>query len=101
MQELSKKLRALREVHGYKQEFVGNHLRISQTGYSKIEVGEVDLSIRHLEKLAELYKITPEQLLNWNGKISINTILNNENVVATNSSTNNVVPIQDSMKKTE
>ena len=78
---------------------MGNHLGISQTGYSKIEVGEVDLSIRHLEKLAELYKITPEQLLNWNGKISINTILNNENVVATNSGTNNVVPIQDNMKK--
>lgn len=85
MQNLPNKLRTLREVHGYKQEFVGNHLGISQTGYTKIEVGEVDLSIRHLEKLAELYKITPEQLLNWNGKISINTIQNNENVVVTNS----------------
>lgn len=64
---------------------MGNHLGISQTGYSKIEVGEVDLSIRHLEKLAELYKISPEQLFSWDGIISINTIQNNENVVVTNS----------------
>jgi transcriptional regulator with XRE-family HTH domain len=101
MQNLPNKLRTLREVHGYKQEFVGNHLGISQTGYSKIEVGEVNLSIRHLEKLAELYKISPEQLFSWDGIISINTIQNNENVVVTNSGTDNSSPVEDLMKKPE
>lgn len=37
MNDLVDKLRILRKKHGYKQDFVGKHLGISQTGYSKIE----------------------------------------------------------------
>jgi transcriptional regulator with XRE-family HTH domain len=101
MQNLTNKLRTLREVHGYKQEFVGNHLGLSQTGYSKIEVGEVDLSVKHLQKLAELHQISPEQLLGWDGKVSINTIQNNENVVVTNHGTYNANPVEDRLKNME
>lgn len=101
MQDLLNKLRTLREIQGYKQDFVGKHLGISQTGYSKIENGEVDLSVKHLQKLAELYQISPEHLLGWDGKVSINTIQNNENMVVKNHGIHNANPVETRLKNVE
>lgn len=39
MIELGKKLRTLREIKGYSQEYVANEIDISQRTYSKIENG--------------------------------------------------------------
>jgi transcriptional regulator with XRE-family HTH domain len=85
MRNLGTKLRTLRKIHGYKQEYVGNQLNLSQTGYSKIEVGEVDLTIKHLGKLAELYKTTPDKLLSAdNMTVSIETVNNNDQGIVIN-----------------
>lgn len=49
MQNLGTKLRTLRELHNYKQEYVGSVLGLTQTGYGKIENGDlVNISIKHL-----------------------------------------------------
>jgi transcriptional regulator with XRE-family HTH domain len=48
---------------------------MSQTGYSKIENGEVDLGIKQLQKLAELYNTSPAQILDWDGKVSIDKVI--------------------------
>jgi transcriptional regulator with XRE-family HTH domain len=85
MKNIGSKLRTLRKIHGFKQEYVGNQLGLSQTGYSKIEVGEVEVSITHLQKLAELYKTTPEKLLNTEGMmVSIETVNNNDQGIVVN-----------------
>jgi transcriptional regulator with XRE-family HTH domain len=81
MKNLGTKLRTLRELHNYKQEYVGSVLGLSQTGYGKIENGEVEnISLKHLQGLAELYQVSLEQLLGWDGKISIGTFNNNQGV---------------------
>ena len=77
MHNLPNKLRTLREIHSYKQDFVGKYLGISQTGYSKIEIGEVDLTIKHLQKLAELYHTTPQHILSWDGSLAFGEVINN------------------------
>lgn len=75
MKELGIKIKTLREFHRYKQEYVASILGISQSGYSKIENGETSkISLLHLQKIAELYKLTIEQLFGWDGKININTV---------------------------
>jgi transcriptional regulator with XRE-family HTH domain len=75
----------LRKIHGFKQEYVGSQLGLSQTGYSKIEVGEVDLSVSHLQKLADLYNTTPEKLLNNEGMmVTIETVNNNDQGIVVN-----------------
>lgn len=76
MNDLIDKLRTLRKTHGYKQDFVGKYLGQTQAGYSKIESGEVKISIKQLKKLAELYNTSSEDILIWNGKISTNDIIN-------------------------
>lgn len=85
MDYLGPKLRTLRKIHGFKQEYVGNLLGLSQTGYSKIEVGEVDLTLKHLEKLADLYNTTPDKLLSAdNMMVSIETVNNNDQGIVVN-----------------
>ena len=85
MQNIGPKLRTLRKIHGFKQEYLGNLLGLSQTGYSKIETGEVDINIKHLNKLAELYNITPDKLLSAdNMTVSIETVNNNDQGIVVN-----------------
>lgn len=75
MNDLSAKIRSLREFHQYKQEYVASVLGISQSGYSKIENGEIwNVNLQHILKIAELYKLSPEQLFGWDGKINIHTV---------------------------
>ena len=75
MNDLGTKLKALREVENYKQDYVAKILGITQSGYAKIEKGNVsNISLKHLQKLAELYEITIEQLFGWDGKINIGTV---------------------------
>jgi transcriptional regulator with XRE-family HTH domain len=87
MEEIGIKLRALRELHHYKQEYIGDYLGIGQSAYSRIENGKPDnISLGHINKLAELYKISPEQILGWDGKINIGTV----NGVGVNQGTTNI-----------
>ncbi len=78
------KLRALRELHNYKQEYLGDFLGIGQSAYSRIENGKPDnLSLGQITKLAYFYKVTPEQLLGWDGKINM-VLENGEDVNKSN-----------------
>lgn len=78
---VSFKLKALRELNNFSQEYIAQKLEISQAAYSKIENGSTQLSLEHLTKLSELYKLTPNDLLGWNDKWHIGEI-NNSNGVA-------------------
>ncbi|AFK03333.1 helix-turn-helix domain protein [Emticicia oligotrophica DSM 17448] len=75
MNNINTKLRTLRELHNYKQDYVATVLGITQSGYAKIENGDIgNVSLKYLQKLAKLYELNLEQLLDWNGKINIDTI---------------------------
>lgn len=56
----NKIMRLLRESNGYSQEYVGSILGIEQNTYSKLESGQIRLSVDRVRKLAELYSIDPE-----------------------------------------
>lgn len=84
MKKFGFKLRALRELHNYKQEYIGDFLGIGQSAYSRIENGKPDnISLGQISKLAYFYKVTPEQLLGWDGKINL-VLANGEGVSQSN-----------------
>ena len=98
MNHLSHKVRNLREFHQYKQEYVTSVLGISQSGYSKIENGEVaNISLLHIQKIADLYELTLEQLFGWDGKI--NPQAKNGVGMNYNSSENRLKRLEDLMEK--
>jgi transcriptional regulator with XRE-family HTH domain len=65
-QTCSRKLKILRESHDYTQEYVAEVLDISQNAYSLLEKGTTKITLDRLEKLAELYKMPPVELINEN-----------------------------------
>lgn len=60
------KLVELRKQHNYTQEYVSSYIHISRGGYSQYETGKRIPSSESLLKLAELYNINIDQLINQN-----------------------------------
>ena len=54
---MCRRLRALREDSGFTQKHAASWLSISQAAYSRLESGEVELSLNKLILLSELYNI--------------------------------------------
>jgi transcriptional regulator with XRE-family HTH domain len=54
------KLRTLRISRGWSQETVADKINVTQAAYSKLELGQVRLTIDRAKVLAELYKVKPE-----------------------------------------
>ena len=62
MEEIAMKLRRIREIYGYSQEYVADRLGISQPAYWQKENGKRIPSEERLEQIAELYSLTVDDL---------------------------------------
>ena len=58
-----KRIRDLREDKDLTQTEVAQFLGLSQTGYSKYETGDNDIPTANLQKLADFYQTTTDNLL--------------------------------------
>jgi transcriptional regulator with XRE-family HTH domain len=58
MEQIATKVRRLREIYGYSQEYIAFEMGISQAAYSKKETGRTELSFACLEKLAGIYGLS-------------------------------------------
>jgi len=59
------KLRMIRQMKGYKQEYVADKLGMSQTNYSNIESGKTEMKLDVLEKFAEIHGIEAADILQF------------------------------------
>jgi transcriptional regulator with XRE-family HTH domain len=62
MEEMAMKLRRIREIYGYSQEYVADRLGISQPAYWQKENGKRMPSDERLEQIADLYNLTVADL---------------------------------------
>jgi transcriptional regulator with XRE-family HTH domain len=62
-EKLGNKLRSLRKEKNLTQENIASMLKMSSTAYSKIERGEVDISISRIEDLARVFEVPTEKLI--------------------------------------
>lgn len=60
---LCRRIRALREQAGLTQMQVAEALSVSQAAYSRLEKGEIEISMTKLFALGELYGIAPYTFL--------------------------------------
>lgn len=65
MKDLALKIRKLREIHGYSQEYVAYEMGISQAAYSKKENGHTEFSLNCLQKLSSILNIDVVELLHF------------------------------------
>lgn len=81
--QVGSKIRRLRETKGFSQEEMAERLQISRSAYSRIESGETNSWVNHIEKLCENLDIKPEDFF-INSDNNINTNQDNASAVQTN-----------------
>ena len=63
-----KKLKQLRELKNYTQEYMATELGLSTRAYSKIEAGETQLTINRLNEISRVLGIEPMEILGFDHK---------------------------------
>ncbi|MFT4030873.1 MAG: helix-turn-helix transcriptional regulator [Siphonobacter sp.] len=77
MKHILNKIRAIRLEKGFSQEYMGFSLSISQTSYSRIEAGSVNLEVKQLYNIAGVLEVDVELLLGKPENVSIAQRLQN------------------------
>lgn len=88
---ISHKIRKVREIKGFSQEYIAGKLNLSQNAYSRIERGEIHISQEKLIQIASALEVDVEIIKNY----SDSTIFNN----CTNSVILIIIYFQKIMKK--
>lgn len=71
-QLIGEKIRKIRSVKGYNQEYMAKRLSISQRSYSKLERGEVKIDWGRINEVAEILEVDPITLVNGEDVITFN-----------------------------
>jgi transcriptional regulator with XRE-family HTH domain len=66
--EIGNKIKKVRELRNYTQDYMAEKLNMSQAGYSKIERDEVDVNFEKIERISEILGITPSALVGFDEK---------------------------------
>ena len=58
------KIRMIREVRNFSQEYMADKLGIKQNTYSKIENNQIKLTAEMLQKIADVFQVSPMDIMN-------------------------------------
>ncbi|GAB4478820.1 MAG: hypothetical protein OHK0057_30240 [Thermoflexibacter sp.] len=75
---IGNKIKKLRELKNFTQEYMAEALKMSQTGYGKIERDETDINYSRLEQIAEVLGTRVADIVSLDEKLMLN-ITNNAN----------------------
>ena len=74
MENVGQKIRKLRELRNYTQEYMALNLNITQTAYCKIEKEESRLTIDRLKEISEVLDVEPLQLLTFDERLFLPSV---------------------------
>jgi len=78
---IAENIKNIREEKGLKQIEVANHIDVDKSAYSKIEKGIRAVSVEELYKMAQLFNSTTDDILNYDGKIPQEVIIEDKTAV--------------------
>lgn len=67
------KIRKVREIKSFSQEYVANKLSISQSAYSNIENGKTPITDENLNTIASILEVNPEVIKGFNDQVVFNS----------------------------
>ena len=79
---IGNKIKNIRELKNFTQEYMADKLEISQAAYSKLEKGDLKISQDKLNKIAEILDVNLEDIKDFDNK----RILNSYNSIKGNNS---------------
>jgi transcriptional regulator with XRE-family HTH domain len=78
---LADNIKTIREEKNLKQIEVATHIGVDKSAYSKIEKGLRSLTVDELQKMASLFDMTTDQIINFDGKIPKEVVLEDKTAV--------------------
>jgi transcriptional regulator with XRE-family HTH domain len=75
---IGKKIKKLRELKNLTQTHLAQELGITQSAYSKMELGESEVTYGKLEKISTVLGMKPEDIITFNESMVFN-VMNNPN----------------------
>jgi transcriptional regulator with XRE-family HTH domain len=69
---IGEKIRQVRELKGYSQEYISNKLGVSQRAYSKIERNEIKIDWDKITEISKLFEIDPMDLVSFDDNLVFN-----------------------------
>ncbi len=75
--KIGHKIKKLRELRNLTQEHMANSLGLSQGAYSRMELGETEITFSKLEKISEELGMKPEEVIAFNESMVFN-VMNNQ-----------------------
>jgi transcriptional regulator with XRE-family HTH domain len=78
---LADNIKNIREEKSLKQIEVATHIGVDKSAYSKIEKGLRSLTVDELQKMAGLFDMTTDQIINFDGKIPKEVVLEDKTAV--------------------
>ncbi len=76
---ISHKIRKVREIKGFSQEYIAGKLNLSQNAYSRIERGEIHISQEKLIQIASALEVDVEIIKNYSDSTIFNNCTNSGN----------------------
>ena len=89
-ERIGRKIKKIRELRDFTQEYVAYEIGISQGSYSDIERGQTDVSFTALEKIAGVLGVSPTALIEFDDALIINNASNMGHQHAKNTVTYNL-----------
>jgi len=78
---LADNIKGIREEKNLKQIEVATHIGVDKSAYSKIEKGLRALTVDELQKMAQLFNMTTDQVINHDGKVPKEVIIEDKTAV--------------------
>lgn len=78
---LSDNIKNIREEKNLKQIEVATHIGVDKSAYSKIEKGARALTVDELQKMAQLFNMSTDQIINYDGKMPKEVIIEDKTAV--------------------
>jgi transcriptional regulator with XRE-family HTH domain len=75
---IGQKIKKLRELKNLTQTHLAQELGVTQSAYSKIEIGESEVTYSKLEKISSVLGMKPEDVIAFNESMVFN-VMNNQN----------------------
>lgn len=69
---IGEKIRQIRDLKGYSQEYISNKLGVSQRAYSKIERNEIKIDWEKITQISKLFEIDPLELISFDDNLVFN-----------------------------
>ena len=75
--KIGNKIKKLRELKNLTQDHMAKSIGITQSAYSRIELGETEITYSKLEKISEELGMKPEEIISFNESMVFN-VMNNQ-----------------------